>query len=70
MTARLGEDLDPPLPGVCVVSQRYLAGGGLRGTVALIGSQRMDHRHLIPVLEYFAAKLGQSMAGKSQEDPL
>ncbi len=70
VNASLGEDLTPALPGVCIVSQRYLAGGGLTGTAALIGSQRMDHRRLIPILEYFAAKLGQSMAGKQQEDPL
>lgn len=68
VTAMLGEDLAPAMPGLCVVSQRYLAGGGLTGAVALIGSNRMEYRRLIPVLEYFAAKLGQSMSGKKQEE--
>ncbi len=68
ITATLGEDIVPPMPGLCVVSKRYLAGGGLRGSVALIGSNRMPYRRLIPVLGYFAARLGQSMAGNKQED--
>lgn len=67
VTAMLGDDLDPPMPGTCIVSKRYLAGGGLSGTVALIGSNRMEYPRLIPILEYFAAKLGQSMAGNKQE---
>ena len=56
------------MPGLCIVSKRYLAGGGLRGTVAVIGSNRMPYRRLIPILEYFAAQLGQSMTGNKQED--
>ena len=36
----------------------------LYGTVAVIGSNRMEYEHLIPVLNYFAIKLGQSMSGK------
>lgn len=66
VTATLGSDLDPPMPGACIVSKRYLAGSGLTGVVALIGSTRMDHRRLIPVLDYFAAKLGRSLAGQAQ----
>lgn len=65
ITAKLGTDTDPAMPGACIVSKRYLAGGGLTGTVALIGSTRMDYRRVIPVLDYFAAKLGHSMAGQS-----
>lgn len=68
VTATLGEDVRPELPGVCIVSKRYLAGGGLTGTVALIGSNRMAYQHLIPILDYFASKLGQSMSGKKQEE--
>lgn len=64
VTAKLGSDTDPAMPGACIVSKRYLAGGGLTGTVALIGSTRMDYRRTIPILDYFAAKLGQSMAGQ------
>ena len=41
ITATLGCDLDPAMPGACIVSKRYLAGGGLTGSVALIGSTRM-----------------------------
>lgn len=65
ITAKLGTDTDPAMPGACIVSKRYLAGGGLTGTVALIGSTRMEYRRVIPVLDYFAAKLGHSMAGQS-----
>ena len=66
ITATLGSDLDPEMPGACIVSKRYLAGGGLTGSVALIGSTRMEYQRLLPILDYFAAKLGQSMAGQGQ----
>lgn len=69
VTATLGNDLEPAMPGLCIVSKRYLAGGGLTGAIALVGSNRMEFQHLIPVLDYFATKLGQSMSGKKQEDP-
>ena len=59
ITATLGCDLDPAMPGACIVSKRYLAGGGLTGSVALIGSP-------LPILDYFAARMGQSMAGQGQ----
>ena len=68
ITAKLGEDLDPEMPGLCIVCKRYLAGGGLTGTMAVIGSSRMPFRKLIPILDYFTGKLGQSMSGKRQED--
>ena len=55
---------------MCIVSKRYLAGGGLTGAVALVGSNRMAYHHLIPILEYFATKLGQSMSGKKQEEQI
>lgn len=66
ITATLGSDLDPPMPGTCIVSKRYLAGGGLTGAVALIGSTRMEYRRLLPILDYFSVKLGQSIAGQGQ----
>jgi len=65
ITATLGSDLSPAMPGACIVSKRYLAGGGLTGTVALIGSTRMEYQRLLPVLDYFAAKLGQGMSGQA-----
>ena len=66
ITATLGSDLEPAMPGACIVSKRYLAGGGLTGAVALIGSTRMEYRRLLPILDYFSVKLGQSMAGQGQ----
>ncbi len=63
-TVFFGEDFTPYMPGLCVVSKRYLVGGGLTGTIALIGPARMNFTQLIPVLETFANGLGESMAGK------
>ena len=68
ITATLGSDLDPPMPGACIVSKRYLAGGGLTGAVVLIGSTRMEYRRLLPILDYFSVKLGQSIAGQGQSN--
>ena len=51
------------------VLRRYLAGGGLTGAIALLGPTRMPFEQLVPVLDYFALKLGECMAGKAQEDP-
>lgn len=67
VTAILGSDLEPSMPDTCIVSKRYLAGGGLTGSVAIIGSTRMNYQRLIPVLNYFALKLGQSMSGQRQD---
>lgn len=64
----MGEDLTPSIPGVCFVSRRYLAGGGLVGALALLGPVRMPYQELIPVLDYFALKLGGYMTGQTQED--
>ncbi len=63
-TVFFGEDFTPYMPGLCVVSKRYLSGGGLTGTIALVGPARMNFTQLIPVLETFAVGLGESMAGK------
>ena len=62
-TVLLGEDLTHPMPGLCVVSKRYLVGGGLTGTIALIGPVRMPFPELIPILEAFADELGKGMTG-------
>ena len=51
---------------MCIRDRRYLAGGGLTGSVALIGSTRMEYERLLPILDYFAARMGQSMAGQGQ----
>ena len=68
-TVLLGEDLQRPLPGLCLMSKRYLAGGGLTGAIALLGPTRMPFEQLMPILDYFALKLGECMAGKAQEEP-
>ncbi len=64
-TVFLGEDMTPPMPGLCIVAKRYLVGGGLTGTVALVGPARMPFSRLIPVLESFASELGKGMSGRS-----
>ena len=57
----LGEDLEPQIPGLCIVSDRYLVGGGLWGSVALIGPTRMPVQKLMP--------LGEGMSGKRKDTP-
>lgn len=65
----LGEDLSPQVPGLCIVSCRYLVGGGLWGSLALIGPTRMPFTKLMPLLQAFADELGEGMAGKRKESP-
>ena len=67
LTVQLGDEMEPTMPGISILSKRYLAGGGLTGTVALIGPSRMNFRKLIPIMDYFSTKLGQCMSGKNQE---
>ena len=65
----LGEDLEPQIPGLCIVSDRYLVGGGLWGPVALIGPTRMPFQKLMPLLHLFADELGEGMSGKRKDTP-
>jgi heat-inducible transcriptional repressor len=65
-TVFLGEDFSPEMPGLCILSKRYLVGGGLTGCVALVGPSRMRFPQLIPILEACAQELGQGMAGKME----
>ena len=65
----LGEDLEPQIPGLCIVSDRYLVGGGLWGSVALIGPTRMPFQKLMPLLHTFADQLGEGMRGKRKDTP-
>lgn len=59
-----GEELpEKPIPGFCLVSRRYLAGGGLSGGITVIGPARMRYRDVIPQLGYFSDLLGRSMSG-------
>ena len=66
-TVFLGEDFTPAMPGLCIIAKRYLVGGGLSGSIALVGPARMPFSQLIPQLEAFAGELGQGMAGKTGE---
>lgn len=68
-TVLLGEDLEPQVAGMCVVSKRYLVGSGLSGSIALIGPTRMPFTKLIPLLEAFADALGEGMSGRQKEMP-
>ncbi|MEG2769845.1 MAG: heat-inducible transcriptional repressor HrcA, partial [Oscillospiraceae bacterium] len=64
VTVTLGEDLPyKKLPGLAIMSQKYLAGGGRNGAIAIIGPERMPYKKMVTVLEYFALKLGQIMSG-------
>ena len=65
----LGEYLEPQIPGLCIVSDRYLVGGGLWGSIALIGPTRMPFQKLMPLLHEFADQLGEGMSGKRKDTP-
>ncbi len=52
-----------PMHSICLVSRRYLAGGGLTGVLSVAGPIRMPYRSVIPDLEYFSALLGQGLSG-------
>ena len=56
-------------PGLCIVSDRYLVGGGLWGSIALIGPTRMPFQKLMPLLHDFADQLGEGMSGKRKDTP-
>ena len=64
-TVFLGEDMTPAMPGLCIVAKRYMVGGGLTGTIALVGPARMPFSRLIPVLEACAQELGKGMSGRA-----
>ena len=64
-TVFLGEDMQPPMPGLCIAAKRYMVGGGLTGTIALVGPARMPFSRLIPVLEACAQELGRGMSGRA-----
>ncbi len=68
-TVLLGDEMpECPMPGVCLMTKRYHAGGGLTGAMGLVGSTRMPYRELAPRLEYFALLLGEGMSGRPQEE--
>ena len=65
----LGEDIEPQIPGLCIASDRYLVGGGLWGSIALLGPTRMPFQKLMPLLHAFADQLGEGMSGKRKDTP-
>lgn len=68
ITVLLGEDMpDKPMPGLAIMSKRYLAGGGLTGAIAIVGPERMPYQKLISKLDYFALLLGRAMSGNKEE---
>ncbi len=63
----LGEDINEyPMPGYCIINKQYIAGGGRTGSIAIIGSSRMQFKTIIPKLEYFANKLSECMSGNTK----
>lgn len=54
-----------PIPGLCIITRQYLAGGGLSGILAVVGPTRIRYREVIPKLEYFSGLLGQGMSGNA-----
>lgn len=62
-TVLFGDEMEEAIPGLCIVARRYLAGGGLTGTIAVAGPARMLFKEVIPILEYFSEQLGKSMSG-------
>ncbi len=68
-TVLLGDELaEYHMPGFCIMTKRYLAGGGLTGAIGVVGPTRMPYKEMIPRLEYFALLLGECMSGKAQEE--
>ena len=66
----LGEDLEPQIPGLCIVSDRYLVGGGPVGLHCINSAPpRMPFQKLMPLLHYFADQLGEGMSGKRKDTP-
>jgi heat-inducible transcriptional repressor len=62
-TIIFGDELEPPVPGLCLISRQYLAGGGLAGSLTVAGPARIRNREVIPKLEYFSELLGKGLSG-------
>lgn len=56
------------LPGLCLLSAKYAAGGGMTGAVALAGPARMDYLKLIPLMKYFTGMLSRAVSTGGKED--
>ncbi len=58
-----GDELERPIPGLCIVSQHYPAGGGLYGALAVLGPTRMQFGKVISTLDYFSRLMGNAVSG-------
>ncbi len=58
-----GDELERPIPGLCIVSQHYLSSGGLYGALAVLGPTRMPFSKVISTLEYFSHLVGNAVSG-------
>ncbi len=58
-----GDEMERPIPGLCIVSRHYPAGGGLTGALAVLGPTRMNFGDVIPALEYFSELMGRTISG-------
>ncbi len=61
-TVLFGEEMDEPIPGLCLVSRPYRAAGGLSGAMAVAGPERMKYRDVILRLNYFSLLLGKGLS--------
>ena len=53
--------MEKPIPGLCIVSRHYPAGGGLSGALAVLGPTRMNFGEVIPAIEYFSGLMGRAI---------
>ncbi len=60
---QFGDEMERPIPGLCIVSRHYPAGGGLTGALAVLGPTRMNFGEVIPALEYFSQLMGRAISG-------
>lgn len=63
----LGGDMYPELTGSSLILARYSLGKRGKGTIGLIGPNRMNYADLIARMEYFAANLGRLMSELFEE---
>lgn len=57
----------PELDGSSIIVTRYMPGNNARGSIGIIGPQRMDYPAVIARLEYFATALGRMMKEYMEE---
>lgn len=60
-----GDEMERPIPELCIVSRHYPAGGGLSGALAVLGPTRMNFGEVIPALDYFSQLMGKSIGSEA-----